>query len=132
MQYQEFINRVQNRAKMPSLEDAVKAVRVNLETLGERLTPDEATNLSAQLPEEIGRFLTEKRGEPEKFNLSDFFERVSEKEGVELPQGTYHARAVMSVLQDAVTAGEIRNVEAQLPEEFLPLFESGHEGKLQR
>jgi uncharacterized protein (DUF2267 family) len=37
---------------------------------------------------------------------------------------------VIEVLQEAVSAGEIEDVRAQLPAEFDPLFDSGSEGTL--
>ncbi len=49
---------------------------------------------------------------------------------VRCPSGRHHARAVVSELQDAVTGGEIDDVKSRLPDEFMPLFESGSEGKL--
>jgi uncharacterized protein (DUF2267 family) len=62
--------------------------------------------------------------------LNEFFERVSSHEGTALPVAVHHARAVASVLRDAVSAGEIDDVLAQLPEDYEPLFESGSEGEM--
>jgi uncharacterized protein (DUF2267 family) len=39
-------------------------------------------------------------------------------------------RAVISVLKEAVSEGEINDIIDQLPEEYEPLFESGCEGPL--
>ena len=52
-----FIGQVQNRAERPSQEDAVRVTRVTLETLSRRIDPNEADDLAARLPEEIGRYL---------------------------------------------------------------------------
>jgi len=41
------------------------------------------------------------------------------------------ARAVISVVRDSVTEGELQDVLAQLPEEYHALFESGSEGEMQ-
>lgn len=43
---------------------------------------------------------------------------------------TFHARAVMDVLSEAVTAGELKDVLSQLPESYEPLFEAGSEGDM--
>jgi uncharacterized protein (DUF2267 family) len=51
-------------------------------------------------------------------------------EEVDLPQSIHHVRAVISVLKEAVSAGEMDDIMGQLPEEYKPLFESGHKGSL--
>jgi len=102
-----------------------------LETLAERLAGGEPKNLAAQLPAEIGIHL--ERG-PEaggqRFPLDEFFKRVSEREGVELPKAVFHARAVIDVVCEAVSGGEIQDVRSQLPADFQPLFEAGSQGQL--
>lgn len=132
MNFDEFIGRVQSRGRMASEGEALKATRATLEVLGQRLAGGEPSNLAAQLPEEIGRFLHADGGTGERFDLDEFFRRVSEREGVDLPVSVHHARAVIAVLQEAVSAGEMRDVRAQLPTEFAPLFEAGSEGQMTR
>lgn len=132
MNYSEFIGHVQNRGRMASEGEALTATRATLEVLGQRLAGGEPSNLGAQLPEEIARFLMVEGGAGERFDLDEFFRRVSEREGVDLPVSVHHARAVIAVLQDAVSRGEIDDVRAQLPEEFAPLFEAGGEGEMTR
>jgi uncharacterized protein (DUF2267 family) len=129
MKFNEFTGKVQHQAKLSSTDEAIKAIRATLETLAERTAGDEAQNLAAQLPDEIGRFLEGKQI-VESFSLAEFFDRVTEKEGVDKPVAVYHARAVIDVLQEAVSAGEMDNLRAQLPDEFDPLFEMGAEGNL--
>ncbi len=49
-----------------------------------------------------------------------------EEAGVEkLEDAVAHARAVMGVLEEAVSGGEMEDVRRQFPSEFDPLFESG-------
>jgi len=131
MQYDELVGQVQNRARLSSTGDAVRAIRVTLETLAERLTREETKDLAAQLPQEIGRYLQESfAAEGERFSLDDFFQRLSIREGVDVPEAVFHARVVLEVLQEAVSKGEIDHVRAQLPPEFAPLFEAGSTGEL--
>ena len=133
MKYDEFIGQVQNRARLGSKEEAVKAIRAVLETLAERLAGGEPKDLAAQLPEEIGVYLQhEKAGSGERFSLDEFFKRVSEREGADLPASVYHARVVIEVLTEAVTRGQMNDVRAQLPEEFDRLFEAGSQGAMPR
>jgi uncharacterized protein (DUF2267 family) len=130
MKYNEFVGQVQHRARQSSVDEAVGAIRATLATLGQRLAGGEAENLAAQLPPEIGRYLAEIEADGERFGLDEFFERVGKKEGTDLPDAAHHARAVVSVLSEAVSQGEINDMRAQLPEEYAPLFDSGSEGAL--
>lgn len=129
MKYDEFVGRVQHRARLGTSGDAVRAIHATLETLGKRLHGDEAQNLAAQLPPEIGVYLQADK-KKEAFSLEEFFLRVAAHESQEIPDATHHARAVISVLQEAVSPGEMQNVRAQLPNEYNPLFESGSEGQM--
>jgi uncharacterized protein (DUF2267 family) len=124
MQHDQFIGQVQHRAQLSSRGDAERAVRATLETLAERLVGGEAKDLAAQLPRELGEHLL--RAGPlsgERFSLHDFYRRVAEREGIpDVGKAAYHARVVVEVLGEAVSLGEMRDVRAQLPIEFDPLF----------
>lgn len=124
MQYEEFVGEVQQRASLASQGEAVRAIRATLETLAERLPGEEAKNLAAQLPQEIGYYLHQSNGS-ERFTLNHFFKRMASREPTDLPDAVHHARAVISVLNEAVSAGQIEQVRNTLPDEFNPLFESG-------
>jgi uncharacterized protein (DUF2267 family) len=131
MQFEEFSGQVQHLARLPSQGETTRAIAAVLETLGERLHGDEAEHLAAQLPEGLGAYLRLAK-QQESFAVDEFFRRVSEREGagVDLPQSVHHARAVITVLQQAVSPGGIDHVLAQLPEEWTALFQSGAEGRL--
>jgi uncharacterized protein (DUF2267 family) len=131
MTYDEFVGQVQSRARLGSTGEAVRATRATLEVLGQRLFGGEAKDLAAQLPQEIGYYLRQD-GQSERFGLDEFFARVSEREGVDLPVAVHHARAVISVVSDAASQGEIDDVRNQLPAEYDALFESGSEGTMNR
>ena len=108
------------------------ATRATLQTLAERLAGGAAENLASELPPHIAGYLL---GHPdtevaEEMTLHEFFQRVSEREGVDLPKSIHHARAVIDVLQEAVSPGQMQNIRAQLPDEWDPLFESGSEGEM--
>lgn len=129
MQYDEFVGEVQNRARLPSRGDAVRAIQATLETLAERIALGEASDLAAQLPPELGTYLRDVE-KTERFAVDEFFLRVAAKETADLPDAVHHARAVIDVLQEAVTPGEIDDLRAQLPDDYNPLFEAGSEGEL--
>ena len=129
MRYDEFVGQVQHRARLGTEGDAVRAIHATLETLGERLFGGEAHNLAAQLPVEIGAYLKRAEG-GESFDLDEFFDRVSMREGVDLPVAVYHARVVMEVLTEAVSPGVLDKVRDQLPDEYDKLFQAGSRGKM--
>jgi uncharacterized protein (DUF2267 family) len=129
MQLQEFLGQVQSRAKLESLDSALAVTRATLETLGERLGGQEPENLAAQLPQELARFLRQpSRGQ--RFSSDEFFQRVSERSGADLPDATYQVRVVFEVLSEAVSKGEIDDIRQQLPQDYQRIFESGSEGKM--
>ena len=114
-----FIGQVQNRAELPSQEDAVRVTRVTLETLSRRIDPNEADDLAAQLPEEIGRHLA-KVDELESFSWEEFVERIAEKGEYaddEVAGPVHQARVVMDVVDEAITGNQLENVRGQLPDD---------------
>lgn len=124
MNYDRFIGLVQSRARMPSRANAVAATRATLETLAERIDPHEAHHLASQLPREIGIFLenTSSGDTGERFSFDAFCQRVAHREEKEVSTALFHARCVLETVQEAVSAGEMRDVRSQLPSEFERLF----------
>ena len=130
MQTDEFVGQVQNKAHLATLGEAMRATRATLETLAERLGPDETRHLAAQLPHEIQLFLSDAGlPVPERISSEEFLLRVCAREGIDLPLSTHHARAVIDVLTEAVSAGEITDVLDRLPADYRRLF-AGSEGKM--
>jgi uncharacterized protein (DUF2267 family) len=129
MQFDQFVGKVQHQAKLSGTDEALRAIQATLETLAERTAGKEAHNLAAQLPEEIGQYL-KGSGPAESFSVDEFLTRVSVREDVDKPVSVYHARAVMNVLKEAISAGEMEDLRAQLPDEFAPLFEAGIKGEM--
>lgn len=125
MDYTTFLGEVQNRASLPSREDALTVTRITLETLSKRLGSDEADNLAAQLPKEIGRDL-EKVTEVERFSWNEFVDRLVEKGDYDMSDeratAVHHARVVMAVVSEAASEGEMADVRDQLPDEYDDLF----------
>lgn len=129
MQYDEFVGLVQNRARLASQGEAVAAIHAVLETLGERLQGGATGNLAAQLPREVGYYLEQGGKQDETFELDRFFEKVAERESTDLPDAVHHARAVLSVVVEAVTPATMINIMDQLPQDYQDLIESGSEGE---
>lgn len=129
MDHDTFIGEVQNRANLASRGGALSASRATLQTLGDRLQEGQAANLAAQLSDELGRFLEEHAGTTESFGFEEFIERVADRdENIggdtdDLSAAAFHARAVVDVLDEAVSEGQLDDLRDQLPDEYGQLFE---------
>ena len=121
MKGERFIAEVRNLAELYTNEEAKKATRATLETLKERLAGYEPSNLAARLPPEIAPYV-EGEGGREAFSVEEFYDRVAQKEGVGRDEVVGHARAVATVVQTAVTGGELDDVRSQLGDEYGELF----------
>ena len=121
MKSEQLIAEVKNLAELDSDEDAQKAIGATLETLKKRLAGNEPSNLAAQLPPEIAPYM-EGDGGRESFSVEEFYDRVARKEGTSNDEAIRHARAVATVLQTAVTGGEIENIRSQLGNGYEELF----------
>lgn len=117
MDYDTFLGEVQNRGQLSSREDAVTTTRIALETLSQRIEPGQAENLAAQLPREIGIFLTDVDS-VERFEWDEFIDRIVEKGNYspedEQADAIHHARVVMDVVADAITDDAIENLRDQI------------------
>jgi uncharacterized protein (DUF2267 family) len=118
---EQFIAEVKNLAEIESDEDAQKAIGGTLETLRERLAGEELSELAAQLPPEIAPYV-EGDGGRESFSVEEFYERVARKEGSSNDEAIRHAGAVATVLQTAVTGGELEVIRSQLGNGYEELF----------
>ncbi len=124
MKAEEFIKEVMHRAGLSSREEAQDAVRATLETLSEHLTPGEVGNVSSQLPVELAIYMNQPfiGGIAERFSLTDFILRVSQREGVSIEDALLHAHVVAALLGEVITVGQLEHLIAQLPTDIASLF----------
>ncbi|KAM3091799.1 DUF2267 domain-containing protein [Phormidesmis sp. 146-35] len=123
MKYDEFIKNVQNLGSFNSRQEAEKATQATLETVKERIVGDEAVQLGAQLPEDLAKHLRGREGEfGAHFKLDEFYQRIGQKEGTDAETAALHAKAVISVLSQAVTPGEFADVRSNFSDDYDPLF----------
>jgi uncharacterized protein (DUF2267 family) len=120
--YPSFITTVECVAGIPR-EDAERATRATIATLGERLSAGEAQDISEQLPEPLRLLLVDK-GKAEGFHLDEFVHRVAEREGVPEPIAERHARAVFAALGGAISPKELKDLASELPKDFEPLLQA--------
>ncbi|MDL5362854.1 DUF2267 domain-containing protein [Halalkalicoccus sp. NIPERK01] len=129
MDHDTFIGEVQNRAELASRGEALSATRATFQTLAERIDEGQATNIAAQLPDELARIIEEEADTTESFGFQEFVGRVAERdenlgsEDDDRSAAALHARAVIDVLDEAVTEGQIEDLRDQLPGEYDDLFE---------
>lgn len=126
MKSTEFIKTVQGVAGIDSQQETTRAIQATLETLAERLVGNEASQLAAQLPDELGQWLRGHESEPgESFSLKEFYQRVSDRAGTDEVQAAVYSRAVMATLNAAVTPGEFEDVRLNLPPDYSELLAPG-------
>ena len=124
MQYEEFVDRVRRRAELDSFDEAEGAIRATLTSLGDYLAGGAGRDLASQLPQGLTEHLLRKpSGRADSFSLDDFLQEVGEREGVNADVAKVHAKAVMSVPEEAVSESEVEDVRRQFPSEFDSLFE---------
>jgi uncharacterized protein (DUF2267 family) len=109
-------------------EEAERAARATLETLGERITGGEAEDIARFLPRELRPILESASALAEPFDMEEFVRRVARREGVDEATARRHARAVFVALGRAVAPGELRDMAAQLPKDFDELLRAAGEG----
>lgn len=117
MEHDEFIDLVHDRLDAPR-EVAERAARATLETLGQRLPTGEAEDLAAQLPPPLSNFLQHTASQDEEFPVDEFYERVSELGDLDPEEAENLAKAVLAVLDDAVSAGQVSDLIAALPTDY--------------
>ncbi|GAX34624.1 DUF2267 domain-containing protein [Nodularia sp. NIES-3585] len=123
MEYNEFITHVQSLAQSNAREEAERATRATLETLKERVPRDEANDLAAQLPQELGQYLQSREAESsESFNLQEFITRVSQRENIEPTTTAIHVRAVFAVLQNAINPEKFAKFHTYFSHDYEELF----------
>jgi uncharacterized protein (DUF2267 family) len=106
---------------------AYRALRAYLHALRDRLTVDEAAQLAAQLPDLIRGIYYEgwnPSSTPVKYRgFADFLDRVAADAKFDgETAASYAVSAVAGVLRRHVSAGEIEDIRAQLPEDLHPIL----------
>ena len=120
MNHDQFVGQVQHLAQLASRGDAERVIRATLETLGERLMPEAADHLAAQLPPELARNLMDQPFTH--LSIEEFRSRVAQREGTNIGEAAFHTRCVMQTIREAVSEGAMRKLSAQLPREFQMLL----------
>jgi uncharacterized protein (DUF2267 family) len=111
MRATEFVRRVEGVAAEGLRHDgAERAIVATLRTLGERLSPRGAGRLAAQLALPLQAPLIRPGATHTTFGAGEFMRRVAAREGVTRSEALDHVRAVLHVLEEAISAGERRRL----------------------
>ena len=111
--------------------EAERATRATLETLGERLDEDEATELAAKLPGELGAWVLTARDRGD-FGLDEFLRRIAEREGVDPATARRHAEAVFAALAETIGLERLTEIVAALPADYDELLPPGDSSSVAR
>ena len=120
----EFLDTVQQRAGVESVETAEQATTATLRTLGERLTTGEAADLALYVPDEFEDSLVQSGdNDATGYSLDEFTEHVAQRENIDPDTARRHMRAVGSTLAELVSDHELDAAKKQLPDPFGVVFE---------
>jgi uncharacterized protein (DUF2267 family) len=128
MRYQEFVDQVQEQGGFGTRDEAERAIRATLSTLGECLYRTERRHLASQLPKEAKELLraeadpTVTRHEAACFTLDEFYSRVGARADVTRTHAVEQVGAVIAVLRRVVPEGEWRHVVREMPQEYRELL----------
>lgn len=122
----EWLRAVAGQGQLDSTHRAYQVIRAVLHALRDRLSPDVAAHLSAQLPMLVRGLFYEgwdPTTTPQRMSLAEFLRRVEDEANL---KGTSEAedatRAVMAVLWDEVGEGTMEHLMSVLPRDFAVLL----------
>lgn len=128
MQYSEFIHASKENLGVQTEQEVLDVTRAFLHTLTEHMAGNAADNLGAQLPapllDIIREVSPEDRDQGERFKLTEFYERVADKLGVDDETGKQYTHQFMQVFGKLVTQGELHKIKVTLSDDYAPLFDS--------
>ena len=121
-----FYRSVMAETGFTELETVKRVTAAVMHTLRDRLTPDEARQAAAQLPQELKSvwFYGEARGrKPIKMHRKEFYERVRGEAGLDsLREARVATTGVLAALKVTLSPGEGEDVMAQLPADLKTLW----------
>jgi uncharacterized protein (DUF2267 family) len=123
----EFYRHVMEETGEANRERAKRAAAAVLHALRDRLTPEEADQVAAQLPRELKAVWQE--GErpgrrPVKMHRREFYERVRAEGGLaSTREARWYILGVFAALKAQLSPGEAEDVLAQLPKDLKDVWE---------
>jgi uncharacterized protein (DUF2267 family) len=121
--YGRLLNQLRAETALATTEQAEIALEVVLESIVRRLTPDEADDLIAQLPSLLQPTLQAVPAGPDKLVTRETIEgELVRRLGIEPSRAAELLAAIGTTVARSVSAGQVKNVQAQLPEALRGVF----------
>jgi uncharacterized protein (DUF2267 family) len=121
MEYERFLDLVEERAEIEDRDEAARTAQVVLQALSDRLTGDEARDMLAQLPYQLKVAVTVTEA-PTGWPPDAFVAWVAEKLQVSSEEARARIRAVFATLREALSAGEFQDILEQLDPPYADLL----------
>ncbi|MEU7426191.1 DUF2267 domain-containing protein [Streptomyces sp. NPDC040750] len=124
MNEKDFVHTVAERTGL-SRQEAADLTWATLETLAHRLSPGEARDLIAELPQSLAQPV--RRGTTdriERFGHHDSVRRVAERTMLKEEEADRGVRSVLTVLREAISEKEFNDLMSQLGTDFSQALES--------
>ena len=122
MTTERFYDAVIRTSHERSRTNAKRVTAAVFHALRDRLTPEEADHVVAQLPRELKDVWREGEAterQPVKMNRQEFYARVEREAGLTTTvQARWSTLAVFAALKEQLTPGEAQDVMAQLPKDL--------------
>ena len=128
MQYPEFIHAAKRQFNVTTETEALTISRAFLHTLTDHLAGSTADNLGAQLPAQLLQIIreigAEDRDQGQRFKLTEFYNRMADRAGVDPETGKRYTHQFVQLLSQMVTAAELQKIAGTLSDDYAPLFET--------
>ena len=127
---EEFLSRLQAEAGLGDREPAQRVAQSVMTALRDRLTPEEAADLEAQLESELKalwrgspiKSLYHKATGPRRISFEAFVGRIAAQNEVSYERALELTRWTFHLLKGAISAGEAEDVASQLPKKLKILW----------
>jgi CBS domain-containing protein/uncharacterized protein (DUF2267 family) len=127
--YGRFLSQLREGAALESAEEAETALDAVLGSIVRRLTPGEAKDLVAQLPSLLQPGLQPRPSGPDKLVTRQTIEaELIRRLGVDPSRAAEILAAVGGTVAQSVSAGQMRDVRSQLPEDLRGIFSDARDG----
>lgn len=125
-----FLNRLQAEAGLGDRDEALRLAQSVFTALRDRLTPEEAADLEAQLASELKaiwrgspiKSLYHKATGPRRISFETFVGRVAAQNEVSYERALELTRLTFRLLKDLISTGEADDVASQLPKKLKILW----------
>jgi uncharacterized protein (DUF2267 family) len=124
MRYASFVTTVERLSDL-SRPASERAIEATLRTLSERISGGEAQDIAAFVPQEVRAWLTSAPEPAEPFDRQELIRRVAELLHADRDPARRATEAVLQTLAVRISAGEVDDLEDELPADLHAALERG-------